>query len=115
MKTKRKGYKAVNKYIEDFLNEGNYIVDKVEKTGKFVKQKDLFGLFDLVAIEDTGAMELIQITCNKPHPHKKYLEFEKKWGKNCRVIQAVWYDRRGWKLFNYNNGHKLISDEMKKK
>lgn len=116
MKTKQKGYRAVAKYIEDFLSDGDYIYDKVEKTGRFVKQKDLFGLFDLVACDYIGFTHYIQVTHNKPHPHKKFSEFAKTWGSMSYVIQAVWYDRKGWKIFKYNSlGNKSCDDMRKKK
>ena len=115
MNAKVKGRTAVNRYIKDFLEGEHFIHDKVEKTGKFVKQKDLFGLFDLIALHRFGHVYFIQVTCNRPHSHKKFLKFEETYGKKSRIIQAVWYDRKGWKIFEYVYGDVLIEDMRKKK
>lgn len=97
MNTRNKGNRNQLKVIKHFDQLG-WLVDKVEVGGKFAKSKDLFGLFDLVAIKD-GIVKFIQVTTNRPHTHKKYQSFCDTWSHGCE--QWVWYDRQGWKLFYY--------------
>jgi len=113
MNAKVKGNRVQLKCIKLLESEG-YLVGKVEQHGKFVKEKDLFGLFDLIAIKEYDIM-FVQVTCNKPHSHKKYLEFSKKYpqvGRSC-YFQMVHYDRKGWKVFNYVKGKKYLVDNRK--
>ena len=91
-----------------------FLVDTVEKTGRFHKQKDLFGLFDIFCIKK-GSAVLIQITSNRPHPHKPYQDFSKNYHNNgIEIQQWVYYDRKGWRIFEYRMGMKLEKDERKK-
>ena len=98
--TRVKGNKNVRRCIELLTSEG-WLVDKVEKTGRFIKDKDAFNLFDLAGIGDDTTL-WVQVTSNKPHTHKKYQEFANKYaGPHLLVRQYVWIDRKGWKIFNY--------------
>jgi hypothetical protein len=99
--TRAKGNRIVRKVKDIFTNNG-YLVDVVEKTGKFIKQKDLFGLYDIICISP-HKFYLIQVTTNRPHPHKPYIQFQKKYNKTgLKTEQWVWYDRKGFKVFTYN-------------
>jgi len=111
MKTRVKGNRVQRKAIQQLEIEG-YLVDKVEVGGKFAKSKDLFGLFDLVALHKNTKPSFIQVTCNRPHTHKKYLCFSLEYPM-VNIIQMVWYDRKGWKIFNYDNGTKKVYDGRK--
>ena len=91
-----------------------YLVDTVEKTGRFHKQKDLFGLFDIFCIRK-GVAVLIQVTSNKPHKHNDYQEFSKKYHNNgIEFWQWAWIDNKGWKRWQYQMGGKTLYDETKK-
>ena len=81
-------------------------MDKVEKTGKFAKVKDLYGLYDLIAITKKEVM-FVQVTSNRPHTHKKYLGFSEMF-PNITHKQFVWIDRKGWKIFTYRKGKKIV-------
>ncbi len=112
--TKAIGWRNMDKCRKRMQFAG-YLVDTVEKTGRFCKQKDLFGLFDLFCIKK-GSAVLIQITTNKNHGHKPYLQFSKDYHNNgIEFQQWVWYNRRGWRMFNYRMGMKIETDERKKK
>jgi len=105
--TRRKGNRNQLKAIKSLEEEG-YEVAKVEQKGKFVPIKDMFGLFDLVAINPSNIM-FVQVTSNRPHTHKEYLEFSKKYtNPDPLIIQMVWVDRKGWKVFDYSNGKKNV-------
>ena len=85
------------------LEKEGWLVGKVEQGGKFTKIKDLFGLFDLVAIKP-GDLHLIQVTCNRPHTHKHYQAFVDKY--LVHAYQWVFVDRKGWKQFIYKPNKK---------
>lgn len=116
-KTKAKGYRGVTNCINTFYLT-NWEVDKVEKTGKFVKQKDLYGLFDICCITE-NKLHLVQITHNTPHTHKRYLEFSNKYNvPGVSILQYVMYDKinraRGWIKFYYIKG-KIIKTDYRTK
>lgn len=103
MRTRDKGNRIQRKLIEQMQEDG-FLVSKSERGGKFNTEKDLFGLFDLVAIDYTthkGVVHFIQVTTNRPHTHKKYQEFVDTLEPQAVVTQHVWYDRKGWKVFRY--------------
>jgi hypothetical protein len=104
--SRAKGNRARRKSIE--LLEGcGYKVAIVERTGKFIKIKDMFGLFDLVAIlhpeKYRDEVQFVQVTCNKPHSHKAYKQFSKDY-PHIDVVQHVWMDGGKLKYFDYENG-----------
>lgn len=78
-------------------------LDVVEKTGKFVKVKDLYGLFDLIALNKSKVqILLIQVTSSEPHNHSKLAEFAQKFSVPAiRIMQFVWIDRKGFDVFEY--------------
>lgn len=108
---KTKGNRNQLKCIRELESSG-WLVDKVEKTGRFAKIKDLYGLFDIVCVKKNKTL-YVQITTNKPHTHKNYQSFARKYGgKNLLVEQWVWYDRRGWRKIVYqSSGKKKVIDE----
>ena len=108
--TRVKGNKAVRKAIE-LLEKNGWLVAKTELGGKFTKEKDMFGLFDLHCIRPTYSA-YIQVTCNRPHTHKPYLEFSEKYGSQnpTRIFeQMVWMDRKGFKVYTYDKGKKRVT------
>lgn len=107
-----KGSRNEKKYIDELVSQ-SWLVDRVEKKGKFLKEKDLFGLFDLIALKGNITM-LVQVTTNRPHTHKDYSDFAKKWYHPLRRIrQVVWYDRKGWVIFDYDQFKKDKVDNRK--
>ena len=109
IKTKVKGNRIQRKVIAYFQKRG-YIVSKVEMQSMYAKERDLFGLFDLIALR-SDAISLVQVTCNRPHTHKKYMEFSKEYRlKDVYYEQWVWIDRKGWKIFLYRHGKKFKTD-----
>ena len=99
-KTRAKGWRTVRKGRK-LLEEAGYLTDTVEKTSKFAKQKDLFGLFDIIAI-CPEQLAMIQFTTNKNHPHQKYVNFAKKYGnEKVWIEQWVWEDFKGFYVWSY--------------
>jgi hypothetical protein len=111
--SRRKGNQNVAKAKILFAEMG-YLVDDCERRGRYLKQKDLFGLYDLVAVHQEWKPCLIQVTSNKPHTHGPYLEFAKLYGHYHKIVQIVWVDRQGWLGFVYlSEGKKIIIDGRK--
>jgi len=100
MGNRQKGQRSKLKAIKKLEAEG-WITDTIEKTNKWAKIKDCFGLFDLIALKPKKIM-LIQINTNKPHSHNKYQEFANKYASEEILIQQMtWKDYKGWTIKNY--------------
>ena len=100
--TRVKGQRTVRKGIQ-ILTDSGYTCDTVEKYGKFVKDKDLFNLFDVVAFKNRKFL-FIQFKTNKPGQKWKepYIEFAQKHGSEHVSIQIWnWFDRKGFKIDIY--------------
>jgi len=99
-----KGNRIQLKLIKKLRAEG-WLVAKTERVGKFIKEKDLFGIGDLICLKkvnDKTVIKIIQSTSSRPHTHKKYKEFVEKFGEEyLKVEQHVWINRKGWKVFSY--------------
>ena len=101
MKTRAKGTR-IRRKCRDLLESLGILVDVVEKTGKFNKETDLWGLFDLCGITTNGLVYFVQVTCRNPHTSKKFQDFTDKYGcKHIKIQQYVWIDRTGWILYDY--------------
>ena len=95
------------------LTEKGWLVGDVEKSGRMIKVKDLFGLFDLHAVRK-GLGRLIepeslyvQVTRTTPHPHKAIQEWTDMYAAKTTIVeQWVWIARKGWKKYNYKPGEK---------
>ncbi|MEK6883558.1 MAG: hypothetical protein AABY22_28275 [Nanoarchaeota archaeon] len=98
LKGKRvKGNRNRRKAIEELEKEG-YVVEVVEKTGKFVKVKDFFGLFDLVAINRNGKIKWIQIKSNRKPNLTPFKQFRERYSRlfNINMEVWIWKDRIGF-------------------
>lgn len=111
--TKQKGNRVQRKGME-YLTACGWVVSKAEQGGKFNTEKDLFGLFDAVGVKPSQVL-FVQFTTNRPHTHKKYKDFAG-WVaySNIYILQMVWYDRKGWKMFWYERGGTVKIEDMTK-
>jgi len=110
--TRNKGNRVQRDCIARLQLSG-FLVSKVEKGGKFAKEKDMFGLYDLVAIKK-GMCLFVQVTCNRPHTHQDYQQFSKDYSNNgIEFWQMIKYDNKGWRNFQYRFGGKIEYDERK--
>ena len=103
LKNPRQKGNYVRRLVINHMQKGDYLVDTVEKTSRFCKNKDLFSLFDIICINPQQTF-LIQVTCTKPHTHKGYKEFAEKYrtGYNERYIeQWVYKGRNNFDLYCY--------------
>ena len=101
-KSRRKGNATVRK-TRAYLEEQGYDTDTTEKTGRFVKQKDLFGLYDLISVKK-GSILFVQCKTNRPATKKPLQEFTNK--HNLYGACFTWYDRKGFLIQYYIPGKK---------
>lgn len=104
-KSKLKGYRTCRAGREMLEQEG-WIGRNLEKTGKFAKEKDLFGLWDFIFVRNREIL-FIQYKTNESFGKKKprkwlapYIE----WGKEHAselVRYEVWNhtDRKGFSVY----------------
>jgi len=90
-----KGWRTVNKGKKELESKG-WITDTVEKKGRYIQQKDLFGLFDLIAIK-RNRTKLIQFKTNRFPILKPYKLFARDFPQ-FEVEIWCWKDRKGWKI-----------------
>ena len=109
--TRNKGNRARRKAIQTLESDG-FTVAVVERTGKFIKDKDAFGVGDLLAIQSGFSPLLVQVTCNKPHTHKAYKEFSKQFFPKVQLIQMVWVDGKGFRNFIYDKEGRIKKVDM---
>ena len=104
---RKKGNRSRRK-VSKFYEEKGYIVDKVEKTHKWAKEKDLFALslgdgytdkgFDLIAM-NTGEVVFVQVKTNSPATQKWYRDFSENYaGEVVRVVVATVEDYKGIRI-----------------
>lgn len=105
MNHRAKGNRARRRVI-DLFEAAGWSVAIVERTGKFIKVKDAFGLFDLCAWRGDLVM-FIQVTCGKPHSHKLYEKFTETHG-GAEVLQMVYMGNNKWKNWIYIKGNKEL-------
>ena len=124
-KAKQKGYRTVAR-IRKKLVSRDYIVSNLEKNGPFAKEKDLFGLWDLIAVHKKVQL-FIQSKTNKEIGIRKlrkwitpYTDFGKKHGSKC-VRYEIWNkrDNKNFEILDCNTKKRTIeqlqSVKMKKK
>lgn len=106
------GNKTQRELIKHLKGQG-WRVSKVETGNMYSKERDAFGLFDLLCINNTKLM-LAQVTTNCPHVHRNYKDFSEDHRiSGVEYEQWVWYSRRGWKRFIYREGKMKIVDYRK--
>jgi Holliday junction resolvase len=88
-KARRKGYRTVAT-VKKVLRKKGYIVANLEKAGKFIKEKDLWGLWDLLAVKGKTHV-FIQVKTNAKGQKWKepHIEFGKKHGSKS-VKYEIW-------------------------
>ena len=110
MNSRQKGNRTVRKGIEILLNCG-YIVDTVEKHGRFTKYKDLFskwfednnfkGGFDVIALNEYR-IRLIQFKTNQPGSLLPYKAFASVFGNVVYTELWCWKNRKGFVIYKFN-------------
>ena len=82
--TRRKGQRKVLNCIKELTGKG-WVVDTVEKTGRFILVKDLFGLWDVIAIKPNRT-KLIQVKSNKKPVMADFYDFQARYPQfECEV------------------------------
>ena len=104
-KNKQKGYRTVSKGKKLLVSQG-YIYTNLEKSGRFVKEKDLFGLWDALFIR--GKVHLfVQFKTNASFGVRKprkwlipYIEFGRVHGSSLvRYEVWNWIDNKGFEIY----------------
>ena len=104
-----KGWRTVRKG-RNKLEEDKWVTADVENKGRFIKEKDLFGLFDVIAIK-AGKTKLIQFKTNRMPSFKPYLKFAKDYPQFDVEIWC-WVNYKGWRIWKaLKNGKKKKSKE----
>jgi hypothetical protein len=101
MNTRAKGNRNQQKAIK-WLKADGWEVAIVERTSRFIKEKDAFGVADLCCLKQ-GHVLFVQVTSNKPHGHAKYRAFIRRFGSEfVSMWQVVVIDRvKEFKVIKY--------------
>lgn len=112
--TRAKGARSVRHALDYYTSQG-WLVDKVEKTGRFIVDKDLYNLFDLVGVKKNHSV-FIQVKTNVPPNRAKYLEFASRYAGDRLLVESfTWYDRDGFTILQYlDNGEIVRNNENRK-
>jgi hypothetical protein len=86
------------KYLESI----GFLVGVVERTGRFIKDKDLFGLFDLCCINNKGRVLFVQVKSNYRGKYVVYQEFSRDYKIDCMIMNFI--DYKDVKVINYCSG-----------
>lgn len=106
MNTRAKGNRIVRKCMQTLESWGCRVA-VVERTGKHIKEKDMFGCWDLVSLHEDGGVCFIQCTGKQAHTHKPFLEFSKKFWRTGIVFQQwCWIPYRHFIVHTYRKGLK---------
>ena len=85
-----------------YWTDKQWKVSGFDKCKKYQKECDGFGLFDLVIIKG-NIVGFVQVTCNRPHDHRKYELFAKEHEHTLLwFVQMVKYDRKGFRIWTYH-------------
>lgn len=97
MNARKKGNRIRLK-CKKMLEANGYSVEIVEKTSRWVKQKDLWGLFDLIAIRP-NVTKLIQCKTNQKPNLQPFNDFKQKYPQ-FDVEVYIWFDRKGFTVLS---------------
>ena len=117
---RHKGNRARLECIKTLVKDG-WAVSIVESTGKYIVEKDCFGVGDVLAFKKTISKEtgkfdtivkVVQCASNRPHSHKMYDAFANRF-PGILLEQWVKLDRHGWKIYKYweGCGHEVLTLE----
>lgn len=111
--SRQKGRRSVQRAIDYYTLQG-YRLEKVEKTGRFVVEKDLFGLFDLLGIKKNQTI-FIQVKTNKPATLQPYIDFAVMYaGTSFLIENFTWYDRSGFIVQKFTNDGLVAKEDWRK-
>lgn len=95
---RRKGNRTVRRCLV-WLHSHGWLVGLVERTGRFIKDKDLFGLFDAVCVDVGGHCLFVQFKTNVPAHLGNLLTFSETYDQD--VLCMTLYDRLGLVLHRF--------------
>lgn len=104
--------RCINFYEEEL--EKDWKIDRVERTARYIKEKDLYGLFDLVAVAPGGWVHFVQVKSNTPATQQPFKDFAKKYAsRRVYVIVMTWYDYKGWRIQRYLKNGNIREDDRR--
>ena len=109
--SKSKGRRTVVK-AKAFLTERGWEVAECELSGRYRKNKDLFNLFDLVALQENAVPRFIQVKTNRPMKKELLENFSRKYDRLICMCMT-WYDNDGWRLQTYHKGE-LFEEDLRR-
>lgn len=129
-----KGNRSRRKAI-GYLEGLGYLVETVEKTGRFQKYKDLFAGycfscgyrkkeccdkpdvfegFDLIALGHCDTI-YVQVKTNTPAVQKHYKLFAQLFAAPWRrILVMTWYDKKGWRIQEYMPTGEIEVQDLRK-
>lgn len=112
--SRSKGNRNV-RHCRDYFETLGFITDTVEKTSKFATVKDLFGLFDVIALKK-GSVIFIQVKSNNPPTRQPYIDFATKYATidGVSIMSYTWYDNEGPVILDYLVSGKIIKKDLRK-
>ena len=113
-----KGNRNRNKSRLLYESDG-WVIDVVEKTSKWVVEKDLFSStgagFDLIGLK-RNTIVLIQVKTNRIPKLDSYIEFAKKYaGTNLLIHINVWFDRAGCVVKTIDSSGIIFTNDLRKR
>ena len=94
--TREKGQRIERK-AKKSLEKNNYKVHKAYMGGKYRKNRDIFNLFDLIAVRE-DKIKFIQVKANRASGQgeiKEQSDFIPEW---VDIELWVWHDNEGWRI-----------------
>jgi hypothetical protein len=110
MNTYLKGLRTLRKCRDELEKEG-WLTAKVENSSKYGK-KDLFGLFDAIAIRPNRT-KLIQCKTNNKPPMRQFYKWQELFPQ-FEVEVWIWKDYKGFKVIKCQNQLKKQNKKQKK-
>lgn len=113
-----KGNRSRRKAIEYYEHLG-WTIDVCERTGRFIKYKDLFAKinnhgFDLIGIKNNKVI-LVQVKTNVLPNQGAYLDIASQFaGENVIIESYTWFDIKGPVVVTYNNNGTISKNDMRK-
>lgn len=95
MVNKRTKGQRLERLTEKELQKEGYITYRVKGSTKFNKNVDIFGLFDILAI-NSSIKKWVQVKCQKPDL-TQFKQFKSKYLLTSDIIEIwIWKNRKGW-------------------
>lgn len=110
MNPRLKGNRTV-RMARELLHFHGWLSDTVEKSGKYLKNRDLFSLYDIISLKPGYSPLFIQVKTNVPAAQKPLQLFSDRYG--VHGLCMTWYSRKGWVFHRYVPGKRVIREDYR--